>query len=921
MSVSYINAGSEIRATQLNALINEMEAIYRCLYGDKSPYIYEVTGFSPASLKVAFGTDSSWKIIPLHVLVTGFPTAAYDHSAFTTAAAALTVATYDTPLELAYVDLATPWPLDGSIEAHKVDYLGTDHYYFQRLATDVYGVRERYRRLAVLDVFLEALGGALTWEEEWNKYHFIRFHNLDPSTNVVTLPDGGAGVELSLGPFEVKTARRSYPAGNTWTTGMRYFWPAESGDSVFWDADPDNTVGSLAMFHTYVAQIIDAASTTFGFKASEFWDGSAKLNEAIDTATKLRRYAFHAGRMISWEAASSGTPVPHDFTPTWVDLEAGTNGVKYNPATFALESDSGATTPVDVVGIGSNIAPYVPVTLPLDLFSTTTYFLGQANAAGFAYTPTEVGDYNLLTMDGDTFIRWPVAQSFFNSTASTIEETLATVSTLASVHSYRAQYTGGTTGTTYQGLTAPTVTLGSDGWKIYSHGTQDIPHSSGFIPTQAYLMQCTTASGKLVHHWGGALLDRLLIKAQSKTHGRRLSPYVGYTDLFDVVFHDGHPDLTGTYGLAGGVEWVESRSDNSTSAAKYDLPFPTNRTGTQTAVVYPLADSIERIAANSTDASWYATNRTALLAGGTELSDRQHVVRVYITAEQYNQVAGLLNSVMTIAPFTFDEMLYYGAGGSGNIVDGTWAPGATWDTGGSVYAVPVNYYCAVASSGSRADSMGITVTSSPDHYITTTGVRDWCDSMGIRFFVRRLTGFRRYVSGIGVIPTTSTAEDRRVHLGTGAWVCDMSADGSGYYLTPPLTSCPEEIEITVRAEHAQGDGPTLPTGWQLAGDDYVVVKPERWVNYSGYPTYTAGLPEETYEIVHPYTSFGAAPTTADYPAFVYPASTFDNSDYSTAEIEGLAPTSYDSTAPSDLFQTPNAPWGVYLCNRFVIQRT
>ncbi len=155
MTVAYVSAGGAVRASQLNALTAELDAAMRCLFADKSPYIYSHGRTLPLGTRFCFGTSASWRIIAQL-----FPSATtYDHTAFETAAAAFTVDAYQGVTETADTTQADPWPLNGSLEAHTTEDSGTTYYWRQdKDGAGDYGKCEAHKRFAVAEILIEALG-------------------------------------------------------------------------------------------------------------------------------------------------------------------------------------------------------------------------------------------------------------------------------------------------------------------------------------------------------------------------------------------------------------------------------------------------------------------------------------------------------------------------------------------------------------------------------------------------------------------------------------------------------------------------------------------------------------------------------------------------------------------------------------------
>lgn len=889
MSVAYVSAGSPIRASQLNALTAELDAVLGILLANKTPLIYGLgDAILPLGHVVAFGDSGDWKIIPL--IASLFGLAEYDHTTYTTAAAALTVASYDGTLMLANVEEDDPWPLAGSLEAHKVTYLGDDYWLNQIKTGPVQGYRERYLKLAVLDVILEGMTGNLTWDAAWDKYHCIRFHNLDPVPRTVTMP---GSVDIELDPFGIQAVRRTYPHANTYSTTYRYLWAAVSGDLLFWDGEPENNLGSIRLYHN-ILDNISSAFTSYGgtftqvfFKPSVVWNGQSLLPQAIAGTTELYKYYYHLGRIISWTDAA-GTPDPLDFTPTWASLAAGTNGIKLNIGAQQIEANTGATTPVDAVGIGSNVLPVWPTTLPQSI----TFVPGVIRCIGVdADTVTLDARY----WDGSAFV--DVSTSYSHTSLSDfagsgdIDDTLNTHATLVS-------------SSTSEQLSTPTVSWTSDGWRLVGYGTNAIAYTLGVVPDDDDMGYCDITETGFLQHFGADVHNRgsgtgsLVYQVASRQQGRKLSPYVGFTDIFDAVYYEGHPDLSGTYGLADGIDYVESRGTPTQSAYYRDETIGTPA-DTLIARVYPLEDSADEIAANAGDGTWYDTNRTRLLAGQTEVGDRQQIIRYPVLARHYNAVAQRLNAVMAIRPLTLDNVLYYGTapGGSG-LDDGTWVAAAYTD----------DWYCAVLSTGSRAAALGLTITGiGSGSHLTMTTAAAWAASLGLRFFVRRLSAVRRMSSG-SYIRTRLTTGLYREHLGASAWLGRCVEDNSGstpaVYLTPEAAAdIPNGLayEELLDVEHALEDGPTPPTGWQFDGQDGIMTIPRPMVNWDNDPLVAAS----TYEVVSE-----------------YPAAAVDASAWEAASIDN---TIIDSPTVSGWYALSPVPderttWQIRLINRFFVVR-
>jgi len=329
--ISYLDQGDSMTAACMNDLFfgsGGFEGkLSKLLAGGKSPILAFVgagsfsTTYTPMCL---FGNPfffCSGKVFASQC-VAGFVSSgvtaegyAYDHSQFTTAAAAIqatetaggyTSDKYDTVNRIvtipkisssyytsAHVPSASPngrGLFDWSLQTHTVDHAVTNPdgsvshttYYLNETISTGVSALERRLDWAVAEIILEGQT-SLTIPATWNKYFFWRVHNINPTSATVTfgLPGGGTSV-LTVPAYGCKTFRRVAPrdaftgelTGAPWTpeSGDNYFFRYHAGDprSLFYPRHVDDmTLGAIG----------DAMASNNVFNPSLIYDWVRRLQK------------------------------------------------------------------------------------------------------------------------------------------------------------------------------------------------------------------------------------------------------------------------------------------------------------------------------------------------------------------------------------------------------------------------------------------------------------------------------------------------------------------------------------------------------------------------------------------------------------------------------------------------------------------
>lgn len=889
MSVAYLaSAGGHPSASQLNALTAELDDALRVLFADKSWLVYiGMAGIVPEGERFYFGTSASWKIIP--IIAPG--ATAYVHATFTAAAAALTATSYDLPTTTAEATEADPWPLLGSLETHKTNHLGDDYYWRQDMTgSGDYNAREVYKRFAVAEIVIEAWGsGTFTWPATHDKYHFLRFHNLDNQTLTVDL-DGTNTV--SIPPFGVRAVRRTYPHVDAWDSTYVYLWKAKRGDYLLWDSEHANNVASLMCYHDWLDSCRRAmpagtvngrgrARTTRGLHIdpTEVWDGAALLPQAISGSEKLAKYEHHLGKILVVQDASGVTPTMATITPDWTTIAAGTGGIKFAastgavPHTLTISSDTGAVTPVDIFGVGSTVTPRFPKTLPATIrcdqvgigveVAVDDRRINGVDEATFSATVLGVShsvtyyEFGQRTGGGDALFTSPATASHWS--------TLTDHATLAS------------SAVTEQAAT-PTIAWKSDGWRLvactaatYEPALEVWPvDASGYPETQLALID---QDDGFTISCGNDVLARDSWDITLRTYGRRMSAYVG-TESGGVVTYSEHPDYLGFEPIRGGIEFRENRISPTDAATLRTESIGITAAGTFTLPVFPSPDSGEVLARNATDAAWYASHRTDLLAETIPVEDTEELVRLTILAAHYNHVAQRLNGIFCIDPFLFEDVVYYG-----ELEDATW-PFAV---------VAPDYHCCVANSGSRAASLSIsvstlTINSVSGKYVTKANVKTFAAAAGLRYYVEELSGLYDWDGASDESLSTSYYSENDNTL---PYRYSQSLVGAVYGVVgvdDGTTRGPASIGPGIR----YGDDPTLgamleleatsdvgtapPATWVFDGASWLYTYAHSTVHYDNDPLVLADLLADL-EPASLYSAPGIAPALwplADLPQYIAP---------------------------------------------------
>jgi hypothetical protein len=194
-----------------------------------------------------------------------------------------------------------------------------------------------------------------------------------------------------------------------------------------------------------------------------------------------------------------------------------------------------------------------------------------------------------------------------------------------------------------------------------------------------------------------------------------------------------------------------------------------------------------------------------------------------------------LNGIKAISPFLFSHVAYWG-----QVDDGTW-PAAFSSN------VPLDYYCAALSSGSRAVELGLTVQSITEaattgYYLTITDVAAKAESLGLAMAVEGIFAYRTELVPPDVTDQafwrwthSNSATNYRAGYLTVAdspWAVTrrtISAEGYSIY-SLGATRFPQEHIVGFQRSV---DFPELPDGWIEEAASRVLCAPTKaigWVN-------------------------------------------------------------------------------------------
>jgi hypothetical protein len=542
----------------------------------------------------------------------------------------------------------------------------------------------------------------------------------------------------------------------------------------------------------------------------------------IDEARRLVEYEAHVGRIIAWKIDAGLAAEVLDYSPTFAELENATGPIKASvnagTHTVTIEPTNMAHS-YDGFGPEATILPRHPQSLPFTVSSGQYPNTGCPGGYEPTTLPTYSASYRTSRADAGTFINVDSGDVPIHA----LSEWATTHFPEMTVGDALESFSNADTPAFGTELTPdPTLSLAHDGFRLWLIGSHEFNASSRvspIFPSSPTKFWWTIEKATIHQSFGVDLTERSGWLHSTAEHGRHVVAFDGYIDGLGEAVQQGNPDVSGTYGLDGGLDWQENRTTHETPTIKRCEAPNETRTATWTRFVRPREDVAERAEANASDLEWYNANRTDLLANTPSEEDLSAVVMYPILRTHYNHLAARINGIKGISPFLFDHVVYWG-----EIDDGTW-PAAFSSN------VPVGFFCAVLSSSSRAAELGLTVQSVTEsattgYYVTASDVADKADELGLAVAHEGVHGYRTRLvppdateQNLWQWTHSRTPTDYRAGFlgGEELWaVSNRTETVEGYYVPHPgsgdgYIATQEHIIDLERSVNF----PEIPEGWQM----------------------------------------------------------------------------------------------------------
>ena len=274
---------------------------------------------------------------------------------------------------------------DQSLQAHTRDIDGTPHYVLEPRVHNIF-IPEKKWNYGQAEILLDGGTTSVTWDAAWDKYAFLRFHNLHSTAATITFPATATfpGLVLTIPRWATRCVRRK---DGIYSAGFHYLQRMESGDPRMihypnerqtpWGSQGSNNVFSLKVIHDWLMGVTQPTAG-WGLRGPRLMLDPELLHD-ITSLYAGKQFAqpndnaligdllIHAGMLLSIKTDALGAIteqkvlfngfaiMPQRFGPAGIGVTDNDDG------TFTLESTDPDAVHHELWGITTNLLATNPV--------------------------------------------------------------------------------------------------------------------------------------------------------------------------------------------------------------------------------------------------------------------------------------------------------------------------------------------------------------------------------------------------------------------------------------------------------------------------------------------------------------------------------------------------------------------------------